>query len=103
MSTYITVSNRRYTSACNDPKHKYQTPHQRQFPGSKPDVRKLVVCGAKTYVFKTKEQRNKGEDHAWIGYVVGYSYRMNAYRVYDPRRNRVYDCYHVLIDENVMY
>ena len=103
MSAFVVQCNRQYTRTCNEHKHKYLVPHSRQFPGSVPNVGRMVKVGAKTYVFKTKEQRSKGDDHAWIGYAVGYCYRMNAYRVYDPRRIHVYDCYHVLFDEHVVY
>ena len=105
MSAYVYQRNRSYTSVCNKKTDKYKTPHARRFPGEKPDAREMVTIGSKTYVYIDKEEQrmNIEENHCWIGYVCGYSKHPKAYRVYDPVRNAVYDVYHVLFDERVMY
>ena len=81
MGAYVYQRNRSYTSACNTSMHKYQCPHVRKFPDDKPDARTLVRIGAKTFVYIDADERRVGENHAYVGYVCGYSKCLRVFKM----------------------
>lgn len=64
------------------------TPYQKWF-GRKPDIRNLRVFGQKVVALKQKNQRSTFDAKGEILQFVGYSKRLNTYRLYSTKFNTV--------------
>ena len=98
----ISCSNMVYTDVYHEEQHRFQAPYQRM-KGVPPHVDNLARFGCKTYVFVDKADRVKHDAHSWVGWYIGVSQNMLASRVYRPIKHTVYDRFHTLYDNSVVY
>ena len=93
MAHRVWTLNRNFTKNCHQQDHKYLTPHERQFPGDRPDLRSMAKFGCKTLVYVDKNNRAMNVNHAYFGYFAGYTYNMKGYNVYSPTRAMCIKCF----------
>jgi len=63
-------------------------------------ISELPPFGCEMFVHVDKDERLKGEDHAWVGFNAG---PVNNHRVYRPTKHHCYLRYHVLADPTILY
>ena len=67
--------------------------------GKKPDV-SFRVFGCKCYIYKKRRHLGKFQRHCDIGFLVGYSSKSKAYRVFNHATGLVEETYDVEFDES---
>ena len=94
INTACYASNRLYI-------HKFhsKTPYE-LFNGKKPDVSYFWVFGCKCYIYKKKQHLGKFQRRCDIGFLVGYSSKSKAYRVFNHATGMVEETYDVEFDES---
>ena len=80
--------------------HKFleKTPYE-LLNGKKPDVSFFRVFGCKCYIYKKRQHLGKFQRRCDIGYLVGYSSKSKAYRVFNHATNMVEETFDVEFDE----
>ena len=80
--------------------HKFleKTPYE-LFNGRKPDVSVFRVFGCKCNIYKKHHHLGKFQRRCDIGYLVGYSSKSKAYRVFNHATNMVEETFDVEFDE----
>ena len=68
--------------------------------GKKPDVSFFRVFGCKCYIYKKRQHLGKFQRHCDIGFLVGYSSKSKAYRVFNHATGLVEETYDVEFDES---
>ena len=68
--------------------------------GKKPDVSFFQVLGCKCYIYKKQQHLGKFQRRCDIGFVVGYSSKSKAYRVFNHAIGLVEETYDVEFDES---
>ena len=77
------------------------TPYEK-FTGKKPDVSHLRVFGSPAFVRIPDANRRKFSEKSWKGIFVGYdSMTERIYRVFDPRRRKVFRVGDVIIEDGI--
>ena len=71
--------------------------------GSKPNVSFLRTFGCIGHVRKTKSNLTKLEDRTTPMVFLGYAEGTKAYRLYDPRKNKVLVSHGVVFDEKAAW
>ena len=71
--------------------------------GRKPSVPFLWTFGCISHVSKTKPILTKLEDRSTLMVFLGYAEGTKAYRLYDPRRDKVLVSHDVVFDEKVAW
>jgi hypothetical protein len=66
--------------------------------GKKPDASFFRVFGCKCYIYKKREHLGKFQRHCDIGFLVGYSSKSKAYRVFNHATDLVEETYDVEFD-----
>lgn len=87
------LSNRSPSSALDVQKTPYEVWYNR-----KPDIDNLRVFGAFAHTHVPKQCRGKLDPRSEKNYMVGYA--SNGYRIWDPRRRKVFVSRDVIFDEN---
>lgn len=59
-----------------------------EFTGKKPEVSHLRILGSMAYCHIPDEKRNKLDQTAEKGYLVGYNETSKAYRIYIPGKQK---------------
>jgi len=67
--------------------------------GKKPDVSFFRVFGCKCYIYKKRQHLGKFQRRCDIGYLVSYSSKSKAYRVFNHATNMVEETFDVEFDE----
>ena len=68
--------------------------------GKKPDVSFFRVFGCKCYIYKKRQHLGKFQRRCDIGFLVGYSSKSKAYRVFNHATGLVEETYDVEFDES---
>jgi hypothetical protein len=68
--------------------------------GKKSDVSFFQVFGCKCYIYKKRQHLAKFQKHCDIGFLVGYSSKSKAYRVFNCVTGLVEETYDVEFDES---
>jgi hypothetical protein len=68
--------------------------------GKKPDVSFFWVFGYKCYIYKKRQHLGKFQRRYDIGFLVGYSSKSKAYRVFNHVTGLVEETYDVEFDES---
>ena len=68
--------------------------------GKKPDVSFFRVFGCKCYIYKKRQHLGKFQRCCDIGFLVGYSSKSKAYRVFNHATGLVEETYDVKFDES---
>jgi hypothetical protein len=68
--------------------------------GKKPDVSFFQVFGCKCYIYKKHQHLGKFQRRCDIGFLVGYSSKSKAYRVFNHATGLVEEIYNVEFDES---
>ena len=68
--------------------------------GKKPDVSFFRVFGCKCYIYKKRQHLGKFQRHCDIGFLVGYSSKSKAYRVFNHATDLVEETYDVEFNES---
>jgi hypothetical protein len=68
--------------------------------GKKPDVSFFLVFGCKCYIYKKRQHLEKFQRRCDIGFLVGYSSKSKAYRVFNHATGLVEETYDVEFDES---
>jgi hypothetical protein len=68
--------------------------------GKKPDVSFFRVFGCKCYIYKKRQHLGKFQRRCDIGFLVGYSSKSKAYRVFNRATGMVEETYDVEFDES---
>jgi hypothetical protein len=66
----------------------------------KPDVSFFRVFGCKCYIYKNRQHLGKFQRHCDIGFLVGYSSKFKAYRVFNHATGLIKETYDVEFDES---
>jgi hypothetical protein len=66
----------------------------------KPDVSFSRVFGCKCYIYKIQQHLEKFQRHCDISFLVGYSSKSKAYRVFNHATGLVEETYDVELDES---
>ena len=77
----------------------WKTPEE-LYSGQKPDVKHLRIWGCKCYIHIPHQLRNKLDPVAWTGIFVGYEPTVRHYRVYNPRKPKIYTTRNIDFEEN---
>jgi hypothetical protein len=67
--------------------------------GKKPDVSFFRVFGCKYYIYKKRHHLGKFQRRCDIGFLLGYSLKSKAYRVFNHATGMVEETYDVEFDE----
>jgi hypothetical protein len=67
--------------------------------GKKPDVSFFRVFGCKCYIYKKRHHLGKFQRRCDIGFLLGYSLKSKAYRVFNHATGVVQETYDVEFDE----
>jgi len=67
--------------------------------GKKPVVSLFRMFGCKCYIYKKHQHLGKFQRRCGIGYLVGYSSKSKAYRVFNHATNIVEETFDVEFDE----
>jgi hypothetical protein len=67
--------------------------------GKKPDISFFRVFGCKCYIYKKRHHLGKFQRHCDIGFLLGYSSKSKAYRVFNHATGVVEEPYNVEFDE----
>jgi transposase InsO family protein len=70
------------------------------FNGKKPDVSFFRVFGCKCYIYKKRQHLGKFQRCCDIGFLVGYSSKSKAYRIFNHATGLVEETYDVEFDES---
>ena len=68
--------------------------------GKKPDISFFRVFGCKCYIYKKRQHLGKFQRRCDIGFLVGYSLKSKAYRVFNHATGLVEETYDVEFDES---
>ena len=68
--------------------------------GKKPNVSFFRVFGCKCYIYKKWQHLGKVQRHSDIGFLVGYSSKSKAYRVFNHVTSLIEETYDVEFDES---
>jgi transposase InsO family protein len=68
--------------------------------GKKPDVSCFRVFGCKCYIYKKRQHLGKFQRYCDIGFLVGYSSKSKAYRVFNHTTGLVEETYNMEFDES---
>jgi hypothetical protein len=68
--------------------------------GKKSDISFLQVFGCKCYIYKKRQHLGKFQRHCDIGFLVGYSSKSKAYRVFNYATGLVEETYDVEFNES---
>jgi hypothetical protein len=72
------------------------------WPGYKPSVAQLKVCGCTAYAHVPKEKRSKLDDKS-VNIFIGYSIETRSSRLFDPQVKKVIISRNVVFDEQGIY
>ena len=81
------------------PKFLGKTPYE-LLNGKKPDVSFFRVFGCKYYIYKKQQHLEKFQRRCDIGFLIGYSSKTKAYRVFNHATSLVEETYDVEFDES---
>ena len=76
-----------------------KTPYE-MLNGKKPDISFFRVFGCKCYIYKKRQHLGKFQRSCDIGFLVGYSSKSKAYRVFNHATGLVQEIYNVEFDES---
>lgn len=76
-----------------------KTPYE-IFKGRIPDISYFHVFGCPVFIHNHKDQLGKFDAKADDGYFLGYSMVSKAFRVFNTRRQKTEETYHITVDEN---
>ncbi|GJS73371.1 retrovirus-related pol polyprotein from transposon TNT 1-94 [Tanacetum coccineum] len=65
-----------------------------------PNINFLHVFGCSIYIHNHKDHLGKFDENADDGYLLGYSLVSNAFRVFNTRRQKTKETYHITFDES---
>ncbi|WVZ50988.1 hypothetical protein U9M48_002184 [Paspalum notatum var. saurae] len=68
--------------------------------GKKPNISYFWVFGCKCYIYKKRQHLGKFQRHCDIGFLLGYSSKSKAYRVFNNATGMVEETYDVEFDES---
>ncbi|WVZ88060.1 hypothetical protein U9M48_034614 [Paspalum notatum var. saurae] len=68
--------------------------------GKKPNISYFRVFGCKCYIYKKRQHLGKFQRHCDIGFLLGYSSKSKAYRVFNNATGMVEETYDVEFDES---
>ena len=68
--------------------------------GKKPDVSYFRVFGCKCYIYKKRQHLGKFQKRCDIGFMLGYSTKSKAYRVFNTATDCIEETYDVEFDES---